>query len=349
MLTKPIQTKHRSSGWSIVALPAIVVLLIAGGWSIFWYSASRRTSAAVQGWIAQEAKAGRNWSCENEKIRGYPFKIEISCTDLLFKGEIDGKPIAGTARGFQATSPLMRNDNLLAKIEPPFTLTRGDGTPDVTLQWEAFYIELEGPPRAYERIAFMAKDLTVALESHTGDVMRGEFKEAIGSLSISPERHDHAYDFALTLNEGQVPALNGFLGTQKPIFAQLDGTISQASLSGAQSLPDLLEMWRSADGKIDLRTARVTSGGVLVEARGRLDLDDSHHLNGKLDTAFAGFDSGFRQLNIDPAAIAAGRALSGLFGKSNQVPGRLSLPVVLSSGFVSIGPVRTAIQIPPLY
>jgi hypothetical protein len=55
-------------------------------------------------------------------------------------------------------------------------------------------------------------------------------------------------------------------------------------------------------------------------------------------------------LGVDPALITAGQVLAGLFGGGHGGDtGRLNLPVTFSEGFLSIGPVRTQIQIPPLY
>jgi len=104
-----------------------------------------------------------------------------------------------------------------------------------------------------------------------------------------------------------------------------------------------------ANGHVDIVSARLTSGGTQFEAKGGLDLDDQHRPAGKLNAEFAGLSNAFRQLNIDPGLITAGQVLSGLFGRGSDIPGRLRLPVTLSEGFVSIGPVRTSIQIPPLY
>jgi Uncharacterized protein conserved in bacteria (DUF2125) len=72
-------------------------------------------------------------------------------------------------------------------------------------------------------------------------------------------------------------------------------------------------------------------------------------VKGKLDASFGGLDKAFRQLGVDPALITAGQVLSGLLGGRGGRAGRMSLPLTFSGGFLSIGPVRTQIQIPPLY
>ena len=343
------KTKQLLSAYLPVILPAAVILAIAAGWSVLWFVASRQTAAAVTNWMTQEAKLGRSWTCPDQKIGGFPFSIDISCVNLLFQGKVFDKTLTGSVRGFHATSPLLRDDNLLARIEPPFVAKSSDGTIDITLQWDEFYVELEGPPSAYERVALAGTKIKVDGRAETIDPLEGGFDEIHSFISLAPDRRNHSYDFTFSFDNGSIPALSSLLETQNPIEVQFRGTVSQAELGGAVTLADFLEKWRSANGHVDISTARLRSGGIVFEAQGGLDLDDQHRVNGKLDAGFAGFDKAFRQLNIDPGLITAGQLLSGLLGKSGGVPGRLSLPVSFSDGFLSIGPVRTSIQIPPLY
>jgi Uncharacterized protein conserved in bacteria (DUF2125) len=120
-------------------------------------------------------------------------------------------------------------------------------------------------------------------------------------------------------------------------------------LRGAETLQDFLENWRSANGHVDITTGWLTSGQMIFDATGGLDLDGQHRVNGKLDASFAGLDKAFRQLGVDPTLITAGQVLSGLLRGGRGGTGRLNLPLTFSEGFLSIGPVRTQIQIPPLY
>lgn len=349
MQSKKDAMKHRSIAYYLVYVPGAVLLAIAAGWSIFWYGVSRQTAAAVGSWLTHEAQAGRIWTCPDQKIRGFPFTVEISCANLLFQGKIQDETLTGTVRGFHVAAPLLSKDNLLARIEPPFTAQTSDGAYDITMQWSELYIELDGPPGAFEKIAFAGNHLKVQGRAGALDPVDGGFDEFHSFFVQSPERHDNAYDFMFSFNDGIIPALGSLLDSQLPIGIQLGGTISQARVGGAQSLPDFFEKWRSASGRVDITTGRLTSGGILLEAKGDLNLDDQHRVRGKLDASFAGFEKAFRQLNIDPGLVTAGHFLSGLLGKGSDVPGRLNLPVTFSEGFLSVGPIHTPIQIPPLY
>ena len=286
------ETKPRLSAYFPIIIPAAVILTIIAGWSVFWFFISRQTAAAVTNWMTHEAELGRSWTCPDRKIDGFPFSVKISCANLLFQGKVLDKTVTGTVRGFQATSPLLRNDNMLAKLEPPFVAKTSDGTLDLTMQWDEFYIEFEGKPSAYERIALAGTQVKMQGRVGLMDPVDGGFDEFHSFFSLSPDRHDNAYDFIFSFNDGSIPALSTLLDSQSPIGLQFGGTISQAEVGGAESLPDFLEQWRLANGHVDITTARLTSGGTLLEATGGLDLDDGASCEGQARRLICGVRQG---------------------------------------------------------
>jgi hypothetical protein len=348
MQSKGLKTKQRRRANSWLLPPVTVVVAVLIGWPVFWYVKSRQTAAAVTAWMTHEAQLGRGWSCADRKSGGFPFSVKISCANLLFQGKVLGKTLTGTLRGFRATSPLLRSDGLHAEMEPPFAAKTSDGAIDVSMQWGELFLDLEGHPGALDRLSLSGNQ--VRLQGKVGGM--GAVDGASGDVNVvlARDRHDSAYDFMVSLNQGSIPALNSLLDTQLPIDMQVGGTISQVDLRGAETLQDFLENWRSANGHVDITTGWLTSGHIIFDAKGGLDLDGQHRVNGKLDASFAGLDKAFRNLGVDPALITAGQVLSALLG-GGQGGGtrRMNLPLTFSEGFLSIGPVRTQIQIPPLY
>jgi len=216
------------------------------------------------------------------------------------------------------------------------------------MQWGELFVDLEGRPGALERLSLSGNQ--VRLQGKIGGIDPVDGASGDVNVVLARDRHDQAYDFMFSFNQGSIPVLNSLLDTQLPIDMQVGGTISQVDLRGAETLQDFLENWRSANGHVDITTAWLTSGDIIFDAKGGLDLDGQHRVNGKLDASFAGLDKAFRQLSVDPALIAAGQVLSGLLGGGQGGgTGRINLPLTFSEGFLSIGPVRTPIQIPPLY
>ncbi len=350
MQSKGPETKRRLNAYSSLLLPIAVAMAVAIGWSVFWYVKSRAAAAALTEWTRHEARLGRAWSCPNQKTGGFPFSVEISCANLLFQGEILGKTTTGTLRGFRATSPFLRTGSVLAQLDPPFSAKTSDDTVDIMVQWGELFLDLEGQPGALDRVALAGNQ--IRLQGKIGEIalVEGTFGDVSGDFVLIQDRHDHAYDFMVSFKQGSIPALNSLMDTQLPIDMQVRGTISQVDLREAETLQDFLENWRSANGHVDITAGSLTSGQIIFDAKGGFDLDGQHRVKGKLDASFARLDKAFRQLGVDPALITTGQVLSGLLGGGQRGGrGRMNLPLTISEGFLSIGPVRTQIQIPPLY
>jgi hypothetical protein len=258
--------------------------------------------------------------------------------------------MSGSVRGFRATSALLRNGIVLAQLDPPFAAKTSDGIFEFTMQWGELFLDLEGKPGALDRVTLKGNQVRLQGKKEGIDPVQGAFGDVSSKFVLIQDRRDHAYDFMVSFKQGAIPALNSLLDTQLPIDMQVQGTISQVDFRGAETLQDLLENWRSANGHIDITAGSLTSGQIVFDAKGGLDLDEQHRVKGKLDASFAGLDKAFRQLGVDPALITAGQVLAGLLGgRQGGGARRMNLPLTFSEGFLSIGPVRTQIQIPPLY
>ena len=76
-------------------MPVFALLVLAAGWSIFWYISVTITGREIGEWIKREAEGGRIWTCPDRSVGGYPFRIEITCNEPSFSGPAAGIPITG--------------------------------------------------------------------------------------------------------------------------------------------------------------------------------------------------------------------------------------------------------------
>jgi hypothetical protein len=67
--------------WPVLILPTLVVVL-AAAWSAFWFYAASKVDENVDVWRAREAAAGRNYDCANRSVSGFPFRLEVRCSDV---------------------------------------------------------------------------------------------------------------------------------------------------------------------------------------------------------------------------------------------------------------------------
>jgi hypothetical protein len=340
---KPLLQRY---SWLIVLLGMVAMAPI--GWSIFWYAKSHETAALLTAFIAQEARKGRIWTCPSQKITGFPYTTVITCENVDFRGEAFGKRVSGTLRGLNATSPLLRSDNVLLKLDPPFTVKSDGGDLDVTAQWSELFVQIDSAPGVLGEFAFVGSQLRLQGAALGADVTNASVGDVNGSYARSPGRRDEAYDVTVSFHEGLIPALNNFLDSNLPVSLQFEATMTPGIPSGAASLGETLEKWRAANGRFDVIFASLTSGQVDFNAKGGLDIDGEHRVEGKLDATFAGLDKALEHLGVDPALVTAGQLVAGLLGRG-QESGPLKLRLSFSDGVLSVGPVRTQIELPPLY
>jgi hypothetical protein len=200
-----LKQRMRAHSWLIVLLAILAVAPI--GWSIFWFVKSRTAAAAVTAWMAQEARQGRVWSCPSQTIGGFPYNIAISCENLAFQGEAFGKSLSGTIHGFRATSPLLRNDNVLVKLEPPFTAKSSGGDLDISAQWSELLVEFEGTPGVNGQLAFMGSQIGLQGVALGTDATGSTFGDVNGYFARSAGRQDQAYDVLVSFHQGQIHAI----------------------------------------------------------------------------------------------------------------------------------------------
>jgi len=62
-----------------IATPLILVLVLGAVWSGVWYYAAGAAEARINAWQAQQANAGRVFSCGTQTVGGFPFRIEVRC------------------------------------------------------------------------------------------------------------------------------------------------------------------------------------------------------------------------------------------------------------------------------
>jgi hypothetical protein len=346
-IEEPVKMQ-RSTVLIIVALLAAVV----AGWSLVWSAAARKTGAVLDAWIENESQLGRNWTCADRRIGGYPLDIELSCADSQFRGEVLGGNFAGSLGGFHALATVLQPDRIRLRLEPPFAGTTPDGDIDLRIEWSALNVVLEGRPNALTRLSVDGAQLTVTGSAGGLGAIDARTQSVQASVAPAPASGEAALDFQIALNGAVIPSLAQPLGLNAPLDAAFGGAIYRADIAGAGKLAERIERWRAGGGRLELKTAQLTSGAAKISASGILDVDEWHRPHGKLDAAFEGINPILERLGVDPQILAASSLLTRFLRNApgnGGGPETTRLPLRLSDGVLSIGPIRTPVRLSPLY
>src|SRR5215475_15900543 len=88
---------RRTSRWRIFIAP-LLLLIVAIGWSAFWFFAASQVDVQADAWRAREAKSGRVYDCARRSVAGFPFRLEVHCegASVSLVSQTAGQPAAQT-------------------------------------------------------------------------------------------------------------------------------------------------------------------------------------------------------------------------------------------------------------
>ncbi len=197
-------------------LPFVLLLLLAVGWTGLWLYGRQRVGQGLDDFFARQASVGRIWSCPDRRIGGYPFRIEVSCSQPTFatarggRGAVSGRMerLSITAQ----TSGALTLAHVVMRFDGPLTLSE-EGAGRTTVTWQEALGSFRGHHRRLERASLDVKGLEALIEEPGAEPLRlkaagleAHIRE--GVVAAEPG----AYDVAVRLNGAQIPPLDGRWG-----------------------------------------------------------------------------------------------------------------------------------------
>ncbi len=331
-------------------LPYAVVALLVVGWAGFWFTVKSRVAAGLDQEIAREAAAGRKWSCANRSIAGFPFRIEVKCSNLALARDADPSAPSLTSGPVLAVAQIYSPGHIIAESAGPFTATWPNGR-KASLVWDLAQISLKQASGQLERLSLVSDKPVLTLSGfETGDgTSRAQRFEA--HARPSPGRAgDAALDLALSFDALQMPMLDQLFSNPQPAELKLETSISQSPALAGGVTPVTVEAWRVAGGALDFGLISLAKGPATFEGQGRLELDEFRRIKGRLDGAQSGIDTlgGVRVgAMLDAGALLSGRPAAQAKGGRNLKP---LPPLEARDGRLYLGPLRIpGTPLRPLY
>ena len=363
----------------LIATPLIIVVVLAAAWSGFWFYAAREAEARINDWQAQQAKAGRVFSCGSQAVGGYPFRIEVRCANAAAELKDTQPPLALKLKEILLVAQVWDPKLLIAEFAGPLTVSDPGQAPYVNATWTLAQASVRGTPATPERASIAADDLKLTgAAAGNPPLFEAKHAEFHARVQFGSWPHNPAIDLAVTLNAATAPALGPY--TRDPLDADILAVLHGMKDLAPKPLPARLREWQAAGGRLEVQKARVSQGEALATATGTLALSQRGRLDGALQLNVAGLEkfmpalSGERKgasLSLDraaPALNAIDRAvpglgarlgpqaqnlavgLLGLLGPPVEIEGKrgVSVPLRFTDGAASFGPIPIG-QIPPAF
>src|SRR5262245_54144871 len=152
----------RRRPWKM-ALPLAVMVLLALAWSGFWFFAASRADGAIAGWRAREAQGGRIHSCSSQSLGGFPFRIEVRCTDPAVEFRGPQPPVVLNAKSALVAGQIYAPTLLIGEFTGPMSLAERGRAPMLTADWKLAQVSVRGTPEAPERASLSVDAPQLAL------------------------------------------------------------------------------------------------------------------------------------------------------------------------------------------
>lgn len=347
-VSQPVHGRRTILVWLVAAL-----LVVALAWTALWLFAARQTVQALQAWMLREKSFGRIWSCSHSHIGGYPTGIAISCNAPRFEGLIFGHMYSGTLASFRATADLSHPSDIDLQVGSPFVATSKDDKVGFQLGWRGLGLRLGGSPDGLWRVSATGQNLE--LHGGAGAVaFNATANDATLVATQGAGAEGDALDFDISLQGASLPLIDQILGPGLPADIAAKGSVTKTDLDPRLTPAQNLARWQAAGGKVHLASLTLARGSTKFQARGSFAINAAHHIDGHFDTKSSGLEPVLQHYGIDPSLVSVGTFLSNLLSghssdASPQKTAELRLPVDIEDGRLAVGPIRTTVQLPPVY
>lgn len=343
-------TPRRRSRGRLYA-PFFLLGLLAFGWSGAWAFFRQATVAGLDGWIADEAAAGRRWSCPDRTVGGYPFRIEVVCASVA----LEAADLAVSLGRLRALAQVYRPRHVIADAQGPLRVKAGDHAGEAS--WTSLRASVVTNPAGLERLSLLAEAPTARHEPPGAPAISLSSRRLDAHLRPTGAERDR-WEAALRSEASAVPILDWLLGGPEPSDVDFALTVSHVPEQPARTLPAELERWRQAGGQAEITQLALAKGPRRLQARGTFGLDAERRLAGEAEVSARQLGGVLGRFAGDRTIRLAER-LGAVLGaaappRPAATPGEPALtplpPLRLSGGRLHLGRIPIPyLDFPPLY
>ena len=157
-MTYHAELAPRRRPW-LIAMPLVLVLRSAPPGPRLVLCGGRSRDSGMDAWQAQQARGGRAFTCGSQSVGGYPFRIEVRCTDATAELKDAQPPIAIKLKEILAVAQVWDPKLLIAEFTGPLAASDPGGAPYALATWALAQASVRGTPSAPERASIVVDGL----------------------------------------------------------------------------------------------------------------------------------------------------------------------------------------------
>ncbi|MDB5463350.1 MAG: hypothetical protein JWP23_1739 [Phenylobacterium sp.] len=260
-------------------LPFVALGLAVAAWSGLWVWAKGQTQTRLDAAAQGLAQAGWQLSWKDRKVTGYPFRLDVSLTDVRLREPsgwaLEAPRIEGEAFMHAPTQWLIAAPDGL-------TFVRRAGGP-VTVKGDLIRASLSHPDAHPPSFSFEGVKLTFAPQPGAQPFALTAADRVEFHLRAGPDDQGGVF-VRLDNGKARLSGIFARVAGDKPISIVWNSTLSKMSAFAGPDWPGAVRHWSDAGGSMTVRQAGITAGEAVVGANsGSLGVSHDGRLTGVLD------------------------------------------------------------------
>lgn len=279
-------------------MPGLLVVL-AIGWSAFWFYASGQVGEQFDRWRTREAQSGRVYECGKLSVGGYPFRFEVTCENAgveLLSQTANHRFGKGRLTSILAVAQVYDPKRLIAEFEGPLTITQPGEAHELVVNWSRAEASVFGLPVAPQRASLVIEEPALQW-SNSRLAGRAKHSELHGRIAEGSAAANPVIDVAWQLVQASAETLH-------PALVEPFDMTAQAQLRGLKDFqpkpwPERFREIQQANGRIEFTQARIQQGTLIAVGQGSLGITPQGFLDGELQMTVAGMEKIVPALGLD--------------------------------------------------
>ena len=291
--------------WRLFIMP-VLLMVAAAAWSAFWFFAASQVEVKADAWRAQEAQSGRIYDCARRSVAGFPFRLEVRCSDASValraqtaEQSATQPPVIARLGEILVVAQIWDPKRLIAEFTAPATISDRGGPPAMMVNWSKARSSVVGLPAIPQRGSIVFDDPSI--DRVNGPVQtplaRAKLVELHGRLAEGSAQDRPVIETVLKIAGGSVQELHPLLAA--PFDADVRTLLSGLKDFSPKPWPERFREIQAAGGRVEIVQSRIQQGDLIAVAAGTLGLSASGRLDGELQMTVAGIEKVIPALGIE--------------------------------------------------
>lgn len=347
-----LQSRRRTGRRYIILL--LVIFAAVAGWTALWKYAAGRAQEATAKWRAHEAAAGRVFTCGQESVGGYPFRLEVTCAQARVQFRDAVPPLDVRLPRVLTVAQVYQPNLLIAEFKGPLQIGEGGRPAELEGTWTLGQASVSGVLATPDRVSlvFAGPRATRLGGGEPGNLFNATHLEVHGRPAQDGGKP--GLEIGIRLRQGLMPPWRATAA--QPVDAVIDAVLRGVTDFSPKPWPVRLREMQAAGGGLEIKQARVAQGDILAVGSGALTFNAAGRLDGQLRVTIAGLEAfldeiGAKQIvqtspTMDRLAGALDRLAPGLGNMARQQVSENIAPGINAIGEPATLEGRKAVTVP---